>query len=147
MVDKRFYSVVGGDKNPDKHKMFNNCLVLCTSSQKLHCTTGKNKGQKLQPSTFDKHLEQLTIAFTEKGIKHNYANDFNKNGQFHGAAVVKTMWGKIREKHPSFGTGSDCARTDLQLCRKFIQAIRDKKTRPHDNPEHLVICVVIIITH
>ena len=140
MVDKRFCSVVGGDKNPDKHKTFNDCSVLC--SQKWHCTTGKNKGQKLQPSTFDKHLEQLAIMFTEKGIKHNHTNDFNKNGQFHGA--VKTMWGKICEKDPSFGTGSDRARTDPQLCCKFIQAIRNKKMCPHENPEHLVICIVFI---
>jgi len=140
MMDKRFYSVVGGDKNPDKHKILNDCLVLC--SQKWYCQTGKNKGNKLQPSTFDKYLEQLTIVFSEKGLKYNYANDFNKNGQFHG--VVKSMWGKIREKDPSFGTGSDRARTDPQLYRKFIQAIKEKKISPYEDPEHLVICVIFI---
>jgi len=140
MIDKRFYSVVGGEKNPDKHKIFNDCLVLC--SQKWFCTTGKNKGQKLQPSTFDKYLEQLTIVFAEKGIKYNYANDFNKNGDFHG--VVKSMWSKIREKNPSFGTGDDRARTDPNLYRKFIQAISDRKICPYDDPEHLVLCVIFV---
>ena len=139
-VDKAFYAVCGGEKNADKHKIFNDCLVCC--GMKWYCLTGKNKGKHLQPSAFAKHMEQLTIVFAEKGIRYNFANDFNRKGDFHG--VIKTMWRKIRESDPSFGTGADRARTDPALFRKFVEAIRDGTIRPYEEPEHLVLCVIFI---
>jgi len=130
--------VLGGEKNADKHKMFNDCLVCC--GMKWCCLNGPNKGKQLQPSAFAKHMEQLTIVFAEKGIRYDFGIDFNRKGEFHG--VLKTQWNKIREDDPSHGTGANRARTDPDLFIKFLAAIKNKKIRPCEEPEHLCLCVI-----
>ena len=55
--DFKFYSVVGGPKNSDKHKIMNDALALC--AMKWTNQTGKNKGKQHEPSTFAKHMDQL----------------------------------------------------------------------------------------
>jgi len=140
-IDKRFYAVCGGEKNPAKHKIVNNCLVLC--AMKWNCKSGRNKGKALQSSSFNKCMEQLFIVLAEKGIRYSYLQDFNKKGDFHG--VVKGRWRKIRQSDPEFGTGSNRARADKDLFRKFVQAVRDRNIRPCEDPEHLVLCVIFIL--
>jgi len=58
---------------------------------------------------------------------------------------MKKIWREERKKDPAYGTGKNRARVDKSLVRKFIQAVRDKKVRPYDDPEHCLICVIFIL--
>ena len=141
-VDFKFYSVVGGPKNADKHKIMNDCLVLC--AMKWINQTGKNKGKQHEPSTFAKYMDQLSCyVFKEKGILYSYSNDFNKKGQFHG--ILKKKWADVRKANPKFGTAPNKARVEQALVRKFVTAIRNGDIRPYENSEHLCLCVIFIL--
>ena len=96
-MDKRFYSVCGGSKNQAKHKLVNDCFALC--AMKWQCQSGKNKGKSLQPSSFNKHMEQLHIVLEAKGTQHSFSEDFNNAGEFYG--VLKKKWKDIRKVDPS----------------------------------------------
>jgi len=122
-MDKRFYSVCGGSKNQAKHKLVNDCFALC--AMKWQCQSGKNKGKSLQPSSFNKHMEQLHIVLEAKGTQHSFSEDFNNAGEFYG--VLKKKWKDIRKVDPSFGTGSNRARADKELFQKVVQAAKDGK--------------------
>jgi len=140
-LDHAFYSVCGGEKTADKHATLNKCFILC--GMKWQCLSGKNKGKTIQPNSFCKMMQCLTYLFNRKGVKYLFNEDFNSKGDFHG--VMKVIWREERKKNPSFGTGANRARVDKSLVRKFIQAIRDKKLRPYEEPEHLLICVIFIL--
>jgi len=140
-LDFKFYAIVGGKKNSDKHKIINDALVLC--AMKWFNTTGKNKGKQHEPSTFAKYMDQLSYVFKEKGIEYTYSNDFNKKGQFHG--ILKKKWADIRKTNPKFGTAPNKARVEQALVRKFVSAIRDGTITPYTNPEHLCLCVIFIL--
>jgi len=140
-VDYKFYSVVGGKKNADKHKIMNDALVLC--AMKFHHQTGKNKGKQHEPSAFAKCMDQLSCVFKEKGIEHTYSNHFNKKGQFHG--ILKKKWSDICKMNPNFGAAPNKARAEQVLYRKFISAIRNGDITPHTNRKHLCLCVIFIL--
>jgi len=140
-IDHSFYAAVAGEKDADKHEILNKCFILC--GMKWECLTGERKGQAIQPVSFVKMMQQLTYVFQEKGVLYLFNEDFNKKGEFHG--VMKKRWRDIRKKDPSFGTGSKRARVEKTLVRKFFQAIRDKRIRPFEDPEHCLVCVIFII--
>jgi len=140
-LDHSFYSVCGGDKTADKHAIMNKCFILC--GMKWQCLSGKNKGKTIQPNSFCKMMQCLTYLFNRKGVKYLFNEDFNSKGDFHG--VMKVIWREVRKKDPTFGTGANRARVDKSLVRKFIQAVRDKRLRPYEEPEHLLICVIFIL--
>jgi len=140
-LDYKFYSVVGGSKSADKHKIMNDSLVLC--AMKWNKKSGKNKGKQHEPSTFAKYMDQLSYVFKEKGVQYSYSIDFNKKGQFHG--ILKKKWAEARKQNPKFGTAPNKARVEQALFRKFISAIRNNDITPYTNPEHLCICVIFIL--
>ena len=140
-VDFELFEVCGGDKDASKHKMLNDGFTLC--GMKWGCRSGTNKGEALAPRSFNKMMQQLSYVFQSKGIRYEYNKDFNDTGEFHG--VIKKKWQEIRKERPTFGTGEQKARVEHTLFRKFIQAIRDKETRPYEDPEHLLICVIFIL--
>ena len=140
-IDYKFYAVVGGAKSADKHKIMNDCLVLC--AMKWTNKSGKNKGKQHEPSTFAKYMDNLSYVFKEKGVQYSYSVDFNKKGQFHG--ILKKKWAEARKENPKFGTAPNKARVEQALFRKFVNAIRNKDITPYTNPEHLCICVIFIL--
>lgn len=140
-LDHSFYAVVGGEKNADKHQILNKCFTIC--GYKWNCLTGPNKGKRIQPNSFFKMMQCLSYLFNPKGIVYSFNEDFNSTGDFHG--VMKVVWREERKKDPSYGTGSNGARVDKSLVRKFIQAIRDGTIRPYEDPEHCLICVIFIL--
>jgi len=140
-VDHSFYSVVGGEKTADKHHILNKCFILC--GMKWVCLSGPKKGKRIQTNSFGKMMQCLTYLFNRKGVKYVFNEDFNAKGDFHG--VMTKIWREERKVDPSFGTGANRARVDNALVRKFIQAIREKKIRPYEDPEHCLICVIFIL--
>jgi len=43
----------------------------------------KNKGEHLQPSTWETLMKYRFAVFRRKNICYNYATDFNGDGEFH----------------------------------------------------------------
>ena len=140
-LDRSFYAIVGGEKNADKHQTLNKCFTICGC--KWNCLTGSNKGKRIQPNSFCKMMQCLSYLFNRKGVQCTFNDDFNSKGDFHG--VMKVTWREERKKDPSHGTGSNQARVDSSLVRKFIQAIRDGTMCPYTDPEHCLICVIFIL--
>jgi len=138
-LDKRWFAVVGGPKNASKKKIINDSFVCVF--KKWTCKSGPKIGQQYEPSTFDKYMEQLTLVFQDAGVQHSYSQDFNKGGEFHG--VVLEKWEQIRKQDLTFGTGKNRARVDSDIFTMFVSAIRNGDIRPYEDPEHLVLWLLL----
>ena len=140
-LDYELFDVCGSNKDSSKHKILNNVFTLC--GMKWDCRSGRNKGEALAPTSFNKMMQQLSHVFQSKGSQCEHNKDFNDKGEFHG--VIRKRWEEIRKDRPTFGTSENKARVEHALFRKFVQAIRDKNMRPCEDPEHLLICVTFIL--
>ena len=121
--DYAFYNILGGEKNDIKKYILNQCLVLCC--MKWVILKGAKKGKPYQPSTFDKMMQSIGYDWLAKGIKFNYKEDFNDQGEFHG--VVKDFWKRHQKKDPTFGTCPNRARAPEDILHIVCQAIREGK--------------------
>ena len=141
-VDRLFYRVIGGDKNPKKQKIIDQCLILIAMKWKK--TTPKAEiGQEYEPATFCKMIQQLFLVFRRKNILYDWKSDFNNKGEFHGQ--MKEKWRKTRLNDPTFGTMKRKAEFDIDVDRKVRIAIKDGSFKPFSDPKHLTMAVQFIL--
>ena len=136
--DRRFYNVLGGEKNHLKHEILNQLFTLLVN--KWHCLSGERKGLILQTDVFNFCMKLVSYDFEKKGILYNYKKDFNEEGQFHGAAI--TLWEEQRKKEPKFGTRSGANRAPDDFLAKVCTALKDGVI-DLDDPEHLLMMAII----
>lgn len=140
VVGFQFHDLVGGEKTIDKKVIIDKCLMLC--GFKWRQKTGKNKGLMLAPRTFGDYMKQIFCVFESHGIRHNYKEDFNSKGEYHG--IMIKQWEMERRKDPTCGTRKNQAKFDWNGDAK-IQTHLDAGTfDPFHNPQHLIDALVCI---
>jgi hypothetical protein len=76
--ERLFYIMLRGEKTEEKRFVLNKCLVKI--ALKWRNMKDKNKGEHLQPSTWETLMKYLFAVFRQKNIRYNYATDFNGDG-------------------------------------------------------------------
>ena len=140
--DRRFYNVLGGKYTEAKRLVLNSIFVLLFFKWKKLSGKKDEIGKSLQPNTFSKYMQKLGYVMTRKGIEFQWDKHFNGRGEFHG--IVQDEWAKLRQKDRTYGINPNRKRTDPNLLKKIVAAIKEGKLTPYTNAQHLLALVIFI---
>jgi hypothetical protein len=124
--ERLFYIMLRGEKTEEKRFVLNKCLVKI--ALKWRNMKEKNKGEHMQPSTWETLMKYRFAVFRRKNICYNYATDFNGDGEFH--AVLKSQWDAQMKQDETFASGVGTATFDWDGDLKIRECYREGKFNP-----------------
>jgi hypothetical protein len=126
--ERVFYIKLRDERMEVKRFILNRCLVKIALKWRSTNKNSKDYGQHLQPSTWEKLMNDLFSIFWKTNINYFFQADFNGDGEFH--AVLVAQRALQRESDPTFATDIGTATFDIDADLKLREHYRSGTFNP-----------------